>query len=112
MAGDAQYRRGLKILGLRHDRSAYPAYAGKSCHRLASAKPETSVVARRSVTLVERVATYKYFIPAALKLIRAETLPATNAETMASRWKGLNHARSALALVGWFAALKALSSSG
>lgn len=112
--GDAQYRRGPKILGLRHDRSAYPCLRWQVLSSLGQreVRDKRGSSPQRSSTLVERVATFAYFIPAALKLMRAETLPAANAEAMASRWKGLNHVRSALALVGWLAALKALSLSG
>ena len=64
------------------------------------------------ITLVERIGTFSYFIPTAVKLMRAETLPSARADTMASRWMSLNRVRAALALVGWLAALKALSLSG
>jgi hypothetical protein len=61
------------------------------------------------VTLVERIATFSYFIPTALRLMRAETLPAARVEAMASQWMALNHVRAAPALIGWLAALRALS---
>lgn len=61
------------------------------------------------VTLVERIGTFSYFIPTALKLMRAETMPPARVGAMASRWMALNHIRATLALIGWFAALKTLS---
>ncbi len=64
------------------------------------------------VTLVERIATFSYFIPTAVRLMRAEALPSAKVEAMASRWMRLNHVRAALALTGWLAALRALSLPG
>jgi Domain of unknown function (DUF1772) len=62
------------------------------------------------VTLVERIGTFSYLIPTALRLMGAEG-PA-NVEAVASRWMALNHVRAALALIGWLAALRALSVPG
>lgn len=59
--------------------------------------------------LVERIGTFAYFIPTALKLMRAETLRESNCYGVASLWVRLNYARAALTLIGWIAALKALS---
>ncbi len=64
------------------------------------------------ITLVERIATFSYFIPTALRLMRAEELPPAKVEAMALQWIAFNHARAALALIGWLAALKALSLPG
>jgi hypothetical protein len=64
------------------------------------------------ITLFERIGTFSYFIPTAVKLMRAETLPSARAETMAVRWMSLNRIRVALSLIGWLAALKALSLPG
>jgi hypothetical protein len=64
------------------------------------------------ITLVERIATFSYFIPTALRLMRAEALPSAKVEAMASRWIAINHVRAALALIGWLAALRALSLPG
>jgi len=63
------------------------------------------------ITLIERVATFSYFIPTAIRLMRADALPAAQAASMASRWIALNKVRAALALIGWLAALRALSLS-
>ena len=64
------------------------------------------------VTLVERIGTFSYFIPIAVKLMRAETLLPAKAQGMASQWMALNHVRATLALIGWLAALKTLSLPG
>lgn len=63
------------------------------------------------ITLLERIGTFSYFIPTALKLMRAETVSTTKS-AMASKWMHLNRLRSALSLAGWLAALKALSLLG
>jgi hypothetical protein len=65
-----------------------------------------------AITLAERIATFAYFIPTALRLMRAEALPSANVEAIASQWMALNHVRAALALIGWLAALRALSLPG
>ena len=64
------------------------------------------------ITLVERIATFSYFIPTALRLMRAEALPSAKVEAMASQWIALNHVRAALGLTGWLAALRTLSLPG
>ena len=61
------------------------------------------------ITLVERIATFSYFIPTAIRLMRAETLPPATVEAMASQWMAVNYVRAALILLGWLAALKTLS---
>ena len=61
------------------------------------------------ITLIERIATFSYFIPTAVRLTRAESLPSAKLEAMASQWIALNYVRAALVLTGWLAALKALS---
>jgi hypothetical protein len=61
------------------------------------------------ITLVERIATFSYFIPTAIRLMRAETLPPAKVEALASQWMAVNHLRAALILLAWLAALKTLS---
>lgn len=63
------------------------------------------------ITLLERVGTFSYFIPTALKLMKAE-IPSAARSATASRWMRLNLVRAALNLAGWLAALKALSLLG
>jgi hypothetical protein len=59
----------------------------------------------------KRIGTFSYFIPTALKLLRAETSSATRS-AMAPLWMRLNWLRASLSLAGWLAALKALSLLG
>jgi hypothetical protein len=61
------------------------------------------------ITLLERLGTFSFFIPTALKLMRAETLPESKAAAMASRWIWLNRLRITFNLAGWLAALKVFS---
>jgi len=60
------------------------------------------------LVLLERVATFSFFIPRALTLMRDEILPDARTATMASLWIRLNWLRLAFGLAGWLAALKAL----
>lgn len=53
--------------------------------------------------------TFFYFIPTALKLMRADPLAEPIVSGMATQWMTLNHVRSTFCLLGWLAALKALS---
>jgi hypothetical protein len=62
-----------------------------------------------ALALLERIGTFFYFIPTALKLMHAETLAESKAAAMASQWMRLNLMRSALDFAAWLAALKALS---
>jgi hypothetical protein len=66
-------------------------------------------LAATAITLVERILTFSYFIPTAIQLMRAETLPSAKVEAMASQWMKLNYVRTSLGLIAWLAALKALS---
>ncbi|HEX7054338.1 MAG TPA: hypothetical protein VF211_10460 [Burkholderiales bacterium] len=69
-------------------------------------------LAAACVGLVERAATFGYFIPNAVRLMRAESLPAAQAAASAGRWIALNRLRMLLALIAWLAALRALSLPG
>src|SRR6266851_5044870 len=42
------------------------------------------------ITLVERIATFAYFIPTAAKLMRADTLPESAASATAAQWMRLD----------------------
>ncbi len=59
--------------------------------------------------LVDRIATFSFFIPRAMRLMGADSLPPSRAAKMASLWIGMNWIRLALLLAAWLAALKALS---
>ncbi len=63
------------------------------------------------VTLVERAATFGYFIPTIIRLQRRPTLTQTAVHTALARWVRLNYVRNTLTLVAWFAALKVLAMS-
>lgn len=65
-----------------------------------------------AIILVERIGTFSCFIPTALKLMRAESLPESTVATMASRRLHVNYIRTVFTLAGWIAALKALSMPG
>ena len=62
--------------------------------------------------VVERILTFLYFIPRALKLQHAETLSEAEVVAVASQWPKLNYVRHAFTLAGWLAALKAFSLLG
>jgi hypothetical protein len=64
------------------------------------------------IALVERIATFSYFIPTALRLMRAEALPSATVEAMASQWMALDRVRAAFVLIAWLAALRTLSLPG
>lgn len=68
-------------------------------------------VAASALSLVERIGTLAFFIPTAIKLMRAEGLPAGAASVLAGRWIHLNYVRDALSLLAWLAALRTLSVS-
>jgi hypothetical protein len=54
---------------------------------------------------LERILTFTFFIPVALKLMRAETPATSTVLDLAAAWATLNHVRSALTLLGWLMAL-------
>lgn len=66
-------------------------------------------LAASALSLVERIATFAFFIPTAIRLMRAEELPAGVAPVLASRWIQMNYVRDALTLLAWLTALRALS---
>ena len=61
------------------------------------------------VTLVERAATFGYFIPTIIRLQRTPTLTQTAVRVALARWVRLNYVRNTLTLVAWIAALKVLA---
>ena len=61
------------------------------------------------VTLVERAATFGYFIPTIIRLQRKPTLTQSAVRTALARWVRLNYVRNTLTLVAWIAALKVLA---
>jgi hypothetical protein len=61
------------------------------------------------IILVERIGTFAFFIPTAIKLMRAETLSQSKVTSSVSTWIQLNYVRNGLTLLGWILALRALS---
>ena len=61
-----------------------------------------------AITVVERVATFAYFIPTMVRLSGAADVSAVRAGL--AQWLLLNNGRHVLTLAAWLAALKALSS--
>lgn len=61
-----------------------------------------------AVILVERIATFAYFIPAILKLQRATPGDLT-VNSSVSRWIALNYFRLTFLFIGWLASLRALT---
>jgi hypothetical protein len=61
------------------------------------------------LVLVERVATFSYFIPTMVRLMGTEGLAQTDVKAAPSQWQGMSHGRHALMLAGRLAALKAAS---
>ena len=59
------------------------------------------------ITLLERVGTFTFFIPTAIKLLKADQLPASRVNQLASLWINLNYVRNALTLIAWIIALYA-----
>jgi len=61
------------------------------------------------IVLIERVATFSYFIPTMVRLMGGQGLTEAEVTGALSRWLLMNHGRHLLTLAGWLAALKALS---
>jgi Domain of unknown function (DUF1772) len=64
------------------------------------------------IVIVERVATFSYFIPTMVRLMSTEGLADGDIKAALSQWLLMNHGRHVLTLAGWLAALKAFSLSG
>jgi hypothetical protein len=65
-----------------------------------------------AIVVLERIATFAYFIPTMVRLMGAEGLARADVAAGLSQWLFLNHGRHALTLAAWLAALKALSLRG
>jgi Domain of unknown function (DUF1772) len=65
-----------------------------------------------SISVVERIWTFSYFIPTILRLTATEDLDEAEVQAALSRWLLLDYGRHALTLAAWLAALKALSLPG
>ncbi|UFH56312.1 anthrone oxygenase family protein [Spirosoma sp. KNUC1025] len=61
------------------------------------------------ITLAERLVTFFFFIPTAIRLQNADTFPTADVSRQVSLWIGLNYIRNLLTLIAWIAALRAFS---
>lgn len=61
------------------------------------------------ITLIERISTFSFFIPTAIKLQAPTPSPAAKLYRLASLWIGLNYVRNLLTLLGWVLALEAFT---
>lgn len=61
------------------------------------------------ITLLERVGTFSFFIPTAIRLGQAGHLPPPATSRLVARWVALNRVRTALTVLGWLAGLRALT---
>jgi hypothetical protein len=62
-----------------------------------------------AIVVVERIATFSYFIPTMLWLQGTEDLSQAEVQATLSQWLFLDYGRHVLTLAGWLAALKAFS---
>jgi hypothetical protein len=62
-----------------------------------------------AISVVERIATFSYFIPTMVRLMGTEDLPEAEVNATLSQWLLLDYGRHVLTLVAWLAALRALS---
>ena len=65
-----------------------------------------------AIAVVERIATFGYFIPAMVALAGTEAMPQAEVSAALDGWLVLNHGRHVLTLAAWLAALKAFSLRG
>ncbi len=65
-----------------------------------------------AISIVERIATFSYFIPTMVWLMGTEGLPQAEVQAALSQWLILDYGRHILTLAAWLAALKAFSLSG
>ena len=61
------------------------------------------------IVVVERLATFAYFIPTMVGLTGAESMPQAEVQAGLEQWLLFNHGRHVLTLAAWLAALKAFS---
>ncbi|QKZ15346.1 anthrone oxygenase family protein [Spirosoma sp. KUDC1026] len=61
------------------------------------------------LTLVERLSTFTFFIPTAIRFQKADVQPIANPRRLVQAWIRLNYVRLALNLTAWLLTLEALS---
>ena len=64
-----------------------------------------------AVVIVERLATFSYFIPMMIGLMGSQGLSEAEMRASLAQWELLNYVRHLLTLTGWILALKALTKS-
>lgn len=60
-----------------------------------------------AITVVERSATFSYFIPTMIRPMETKEMPQAEVNATLSQWLSLDYGRNVLTLVGWVAALEA-----
>jgi len=60
------------------------------------------------LVFLERLGTFMFFIPTAIKLQKAEALPAHKVSVMVTNWLRLNYLRNAITIIALLMAVKAL----
>lgn len=65
-------------------------------------------LAAAGIAFVERIATFTFFIPTAIRLQLSDEKPVPNISRLIARWRGFNYVRNALTLAALVAALLAL----
>ena len=65
-----------------------------------------------AIIVIERIATFSYFIPTMIWLMSTEDLLEAKVNATLSQWLLLDYGRHVLTLAAWLAALKALSLPG
>jgi hypothetical protein len=61
------------------------------------------------VVLMERIATFAYFIPTMVRLQRGSGMPDEETLATLAQWTWLNYGRHVLTLAGWLIAMRALT---
>jgi hypothetical protein len=77
---------------------------------LRSDRLSTWYLAAIILAVVERIATFAYFIPAMVRLMSSDAAPQSEITEALSQWLLMNYARHALVFSAWFSSLKALVS--
>ena len=60
-----------------------------------------------AIIVVERSATFSYFIPTMIRPMETKEMPQAEVNATLSQWLSLDYGRNVLTLVGWVAALEA-----
>ena len=66
-------------------------------------------LAAAGIVLIERIGTFSFFIPIAIRLQKADLLEPARVIYLVTLWTRLNYLRVVLTLIAWVCALRALS---